>query len=162
MTYSVPAHDPAMAAHPAAEPTQIGSAVPHRFTRPGERPVAFSGTEMAMAMSFTPELPYWYEIAVYRTDDQRFVLAIRLFFQSEDEDDVSQAWVFDSLFEAFDAIQAYDAGKDVKVAFDDTSMQVPADMMASALELRARVAAARMHYAGLVGEFFSELDRAAA
>lgn len=142
-----------------ADIPSLGMVTQHRLRRLGARPIVFSGSELAMAMSYTPQLPYWYEINVYRTDDQGFVLAIRQFFQSEDESDLVQAWSFETLAEVFDAVEAYDAGKDVRLPKETFSADAaPADLAASAMRLQAEVNAARLHYAGLVGEFFAEMD----
>lgn len=148
---------------PQSPPTMnsVGMASSYRIRRHGARPLVFAGTELAMAMSFTPGLPYWYEINVYRTDDQRFVLAIRLFFASEEEKDVVDAWSFSTLPELFDALEAYDAGRDVQVpAALAGKTHSAAELAAGALEIRARVAAARQHFASLVGELFSEIEAA--
>ena len=146
-----------------AEMPSVGTAATHRVRRLGARPLVFSGSELAMAMSFTPKLPYWYEINIYRTDDQHFVLAIRKFFQAEDEKDQVQAWKLESLEQVFDAIESYDAGNDVRLPFSDFSDDAaPADLAARALHLHAEVIAARQHYAGLVGELFVEMEGAGA
>lgn len=146
----------------ATELPSVGNSASFRLTRQGARPLAFSGTELAMAMSFTPGLPYWYEITIYRTSDQRFVLAIRLFYVSEHERDTADGWVFATLPEVFDALEAYDAGRDVVADLSTARAEMPAvELAARALDLRARVAAARHHFAGLVGEFFAELESGA-
>ena len=146
----------------ATEMPSVGSSASYRLPRQGARPLAFSGTELAMAMSFTPGLPYWYEITIYRTNEQRFVLSIRLFFVSEHEKDTMDAWMFDTLHDAFDALEAYDAGRDVVADLSTARADMPAVELASkALDLRARVEAARHHFAGLVGELFAELESSA-
>ena len=130
-----------------------------RLPRRGIRPLGFSGHELAMAMSFTPGLPYWYEITIYRTSDQRFVLAIRQFFVSEERKDTCDAWMFDTLPEVFDALEAYDAGRDVLVDLGGLNTATPpAELAARALDLRAHVEAARHHFASLLGEFFAEME----
>ncbi len=145
-----------------ADMPSLGSGTTHRIRRQGARPLAFTGTELAMAMSFTPTLPYWYEITIYRTNTQAFVLAIRLFHVSEDEKDQSDAWTFDTLPEVLDAIETYDAGRDVVADIVSLPSDAPAiELAARAMDLRARVSAARHHFAGLVGELFAELDIAA-
>jgi hypothetical protein len=148
-----------------ARPTEmpnLGSGAAYRLPRQGARPLTFSGGELAMAMSFTPGLPYWYEITIYRTSTQGFVLAIRLLYVSEDEKDVADAWMFDTLPEVFDAIEAYDAGRDVVADITTLRSDSPAvELAARSMELRARVEAARHHFAGLVGELFAELEMAA-
>jgi len=145
----------------SAEMPSVGSASANRIRRLGKRPLVFNGTELAMAMSFTPGLPYWYELNVFRTDQQKFVLAIKLFYSSEDEIDSSDAWEFDTLAEVFDAIEAYDAGRDVRFDMGGLSDAPAAAMAAMSMSLRAEVEAARAHFAGLVGEFFKQLEDAA-
>ncbi|PJF08878.1 hypothetical protein [Pseudorhodobacter sp. MZDSW-24AT] len=130
-----------------------------RIKRPGARPLIFEGVELAMAMSFTPSLPNWYEVNLYRTSDQRFVVAVRLFFQSEAEQDQIRAWDFETLDQALEKLSQYDAGQDVRVSLDQADLSLPpAELAAMALELRARVDSARRHFASLLGEFFFELD----
>jgi hypothetical protein len=140
----------------------LGSVVQHRIARHGARPIVFTGTQLAMAMSFTPGLPYWYEINIYRTTEQRFVLAIRLFHVAEDRKDMVDALVFDTLPEVFDALEAHDAGRDVMADVDGVHAGLPAGELAvRAWELRARIEAARQHFAGLVGELLAEIDTVA-
>jgi hypothetical protein len=139
----------------------LGSANTWRLRRLGARPLVFKGTELAMAMSFTPALPYWYEIAVFRTEQQRFVLCIKQFFVAESETDVCDAWEFDSLEGVFAAIEAYDAARDVRFEPGGLAGSPAAELAARALSLKAEVNAARAHFAGLVGELFQELDAAA-
>lgn len=134
-----------------------GAAMNYRIKRAGARPLAFQGSELAMAMSYTPSLPYWYEINIYRTTDQRFAVAVKLFFQSADEQDTAQAWICDSIDEALDKIERYDAGQDVHLP-PMPPVQSPADLAVFAAQLQAAVSAARHHYASLVGEFFYDLE----
>ncbi|MFW5881141.1 MAG: hypothetical protein ACOCTP_01305 [Roseicyclus sp.] len=149
--------------HPLApaEMPSLGAASAHRIRRLGKRPMVFKGSELARAMSFTPGLPYWYELNIFRTDQQKFVLAIKLFFASEDEMDSSDAWEFDTLGEVFDAIEAYDAGRDVRFDLQGLADAPAAQMASVSMSLRAEVEAARAHFAGLVGELFQQLDDAA-
>jgi hypothetical protein len=134
----------------------------YRIRRMGGRPLEFAGVELGMAMSFSPEIPYWYEINLYRTSDRTFVLAIRLFFQSEAERDLVSASAHETLAEALDALEAYDAAEDVRLTLDMASEHLSAaELAASALDLRARAKAARSHFGGLVGEFLHQMDFAA-
>jgi hypothetical protein len=143
----------------AADPMAAPGSTRVRLPRRGARPLAFSGHELAMAMSFTPGLPYWYEITIYGTSDQRFVLGIRQFFVSEQEKDTSDAWMFDAFPEVLDALEAYDAGRDVVADLGGIHPgMAPAELAAQAMDLRARVEAARQHFASLLGEFFAEMD----
>lgn len=140
-------------------PGQEGALSHFRLRRLGARPLSFRGTELAMAMSFSPEIPYWYEINLYRTEAKDFVLGIKLYFQSSDERDVSQGWQVKSIDEAFDLLVGYDAGGDVRpgMSFEDVGAS-PADLAAAAFDIRARVEAARRHFESLVGELLHDLD----
>jgi hypothetical protein len=159
---SHPAYAPEQATPPMSQPDTPMMSQPTSYTlpRPGQRPLIFSGTELAMAMSFTPELPYWYEINIYRTQDQRFALAIRLFFQSENEENVVKGWDFDMIEEVFDALETYDAAKDVKVTWTELESTAPAELVALSLELQAKVQAARANFKGLVGEMLKDMEQA--
>ena len=144
--------------HPSV--SQFTTSVPgFRIKRPGARPLVFEGVELAMAMSFTPALPYWYEVNLYRTTEQRFVATVRLFYQAEGEQDAVKAWDFASLEQALDKLAHYDAGEDVRVTVDASDLTASAaELAACAMELRSRIMAVRRHYQSLVGEFFYELD----
>jgi len=135
---------------------------PASFTikRLGKRPLTFEGTELCMAMSFVPNTPFWYEINIYRTVTQGFVVAVRLFFQSEDERDRVRAWECETVDQAFDCLEGYDAGADVRVGrqADDPDLTA-AELAAHAFVLRSRVQAQRDQYHGLVGEILDELAR---
>ena len=131
--------------------TFMTSSTSYSLPQPGKRPLTFTGSELAMAMSFTPALPYWYEINIYSTNDGQFVVAIRKFFQSETEEDVVKAWSFPSIDHAFEHIQHYDAGHDVPVPHGDFAAMAPAEMSAVALQTHAQIEEARSHFAGLVG-----------
>lgn len=131
-----------------------------RIKRIGGRPIVFEGSELAMAMSYTPTVAYWYEVNLYRTTDQRFVATCRLFFQSSEEQDTVRAWECKSLDEAIEKLATYDAAHDVKIgafAFDASS---PAsEMAAHAMELGAQIKGHRQHYESLIGEFLYEIEK---
>jgi len=130
-----------------------------RIKRPGARPLVFEGIELAMAMSYTPTLPYWYEVNLYRTTDLRFVATVRLFYRAENEQDMVRAWDFESLDQALEKIATYDAGQDLRVTVDPSDLTASAaELAACAMDLRAKIIAARRHYESLVGEFFYDLD----
>lgn len=163
MSYPIEDHAsdamPPMAVDVGANPASIGGPIAYRIARNGARPLHFKGSELAMAMSFTPELPFWYEINLYRTSDAQFVVAIRLFHQSEDKKDTIEAWKCQALEQAFEIIENYDAAHDVAVTISAGMHEQPApELAALALDLQWRISAARRHYQGLVGELFSELD----
>ena len=151
--------DPMM---PAAQPASIGEGTRYRLMRSGARPIAFTGSELGMAMSFLPECPYWYEINLYRTTEMDFVVAIRLFHQSEEKEDTVEAWRVDTLEEALWQIESYDAAQDVGFHPPvEGTPESPAALYEMALSLRARIAAARHHYASLAGEFLHDIETTA-
>ena len=149
----------ALSADVGSPKPSIGQPKFYRIVRSGARPLKFSGSELAMAMSFTPEIPYWYEINLYRTAESEFVAVVRLFHQSEDKRDSVEAWRFKSLDEALSAIEHYDAAQDVEFSAAAPSEEFAgAEIAVRALELHARIHAQRQHYRGLVGEILYELD----
>jgi hypothetical protein len=162
MTYANQQMDSGVASNMPTEMPGAMEAMTFRVPRPGARPLSFTGTELAMAMSFTPELPFWYEINIYRTTEQRFVLAVRLFHQSTEEPDSAQGWVFDTLEEAYDAVEAYDPACDVRIELPKVNASASAELAAWAMETRVRVASQKAIYNSLVGELFDELQRVGA
>lgn len=133
-----------------------------RIKRIGGRPLVFDGTELAMAMSYTPSLPYWYEINIYRTSDQRFVTTVRQFYQSSDEQDTVRAWECETLDAAIDRLTGYDAAQDVKLSLDGIDPHASAaELAACAMSLRADIKGHRDHYASLIGEFLFDLENGA-
>ena len=137
----------------------VGTPQGYRIKCVGRRPMAFQGTELAMAMSFTPEIPYWYEINLYRTTGQKFVVAVKLFHQSENRKDTAQCWEVETLDEVMVAIESYNPADDVILPKVPEGYEMSAaDCAAMACDLRARVADMTRHYHGLAGEFMHELD----
>ncbi|MEM1431044.1 MAG: hypothetical protein AAGG09_16425 [Pseudomonadota bacterium] len=163
MTYMTDApHAEQTVAMPAAGPDAGGMpGMNMRLRRLGARPLAFQGVELGMAMSFTAELPYWFEINLYRVSDGTFAVAIKQFFQSSEETDLARAWPAATLAEAFDIIEGFDPAHDVPVRLSllDSHLSA-AEMEAAAMDLQAQVAHARTHYRSLVGEFFHGIEGA--
>ncbi|WP_342070906.1 hypothetical protein [Yoonia algicola] len=135
------------------------ASTPYHIKRAGSRPLRFEGSELAMAMSFTPAIPYWYEINVYRTAQQSFVAAVRLFHQAEDRQDTVRAWEAASLDDAIEKLISYDAAHDVSLGVEFDVTTAPAsETGALALQLLARISDIRHHYHSLVGEFLYDLE----
>jgi hypothetical protein len=133
----------------------------YRLRRFGGRPIVFQGTELAMAMSFTPGLPYWFEINLFRANDGSCPVCVKKFFSSSEEKDFARAWVAPSIEAALDSIEAFDPAEDVPVRVSlSAGSMTPAEMEAAAMDLQAQVANVRTHYASLVGEFLHQLDAA--
>ncbi|SEA37258.1 hypothetical protein [Rubrimonas cliftonensis] len=137
----------------------MGGPEAHAIKRVGAKPLRFHGAELAMSMSFVPGAPCWYEIQLFRTIDQRFVAAVKLFFRDEGEQDVIRAWEFDDFGGLVAHLEAFDPADDVRVDVqpDDPTLSLP-EMAAHALALRARAAEARRQYRSLLGEILHDLD----
>ncbi len=127
--------------------------------RVGAKPLRFHGAELAMSMSFVPGAPCWYEIQLFRTNDQRFIAAVKLFFRDEGEQDVIRAWEFDDFGGLVAHLESFDPADDVRVDVqpDDPTLSLP-EMAAHALALRARAAEARRQYKSLLGEILHDLN----
>lgn len=138
----------------------VGMPMTHKLPRQGERPLVFQGSELAMAMSFTPGIPYWYEINIYRSTSQEYIVAIRLFYTSEEIDDIVKSWSFDDMLSAFAHIENYDAAVDLQLPIVNVEKMAPAELTCTALMLRAEVESCRAHFAGLAGELFAEVETA--
>ena len=145
---------------PSAEAGLSGFApAPKRLRNVGGRAVTFEGEELGMAMSYTPELPYWFEINIYRASDGSFPVAIKQFFVSEDRRDIHRAWVAPTVDGAIDGIEQFDPAHDVPVPGGILQAELSAaEMEAVAMELHAKVADVRTHYRSLVGEFLHAID----
>lgn len=145
--------------HPAGVTSLPPAGAAFVLQRAGSRPLRFEGSELAMAMSYTPEIPFWYEINLYRTAHQTFVTAVRLFHQSAEKQDTVRAWENGSLDDAIDKLSRYDAGYDVPVTLDfDAAAAPPSELSAQAFALQARISEARHHYKSLVGELLYDLE----
>lgn len=159
MMEAAPHPDPGQSAgmSPAASAAQS-----YCLSRAGGRPLRFDGSELAMAMSFSPEVPYWYEINLYRTVQQTFVVAVRLFYQSESKTDTLRAWESETIDDAIDKMAQYDAAFDIPVTADvDVNTAPPAEIAAHAMLLKAQISDARHHYESLVGEMLYDLENGA-
>jgi hypothetical protein len=146
---------------PETMPAPEAMAMSFSLKRVGAKPLSFHGSELAMVMNFSPTAPSWYEIAIYRTTEQRFVAVVKLFYSSSEEQDVARAWEFDDFGAVVTHLEAYDPADDVRVDVqpDDPSLSLP-EMAAHALALRARAAEARRQYRALLGEILHELEAA--
>lgn len=148
-----------MDAHDPEHPPATGPAAPFSIKCMGRRPIEFHGVELCMAMSFAPGAPMWFEINIYRTLAQGFVVCVRHFHRDEDQQDLVRAWEHDDFEAVMTTLEGYDPADDLRVDVDpaDPGLALP-DLAAHALALRARAGEARRQYAALVGEILHDLD----
>ena len=144
----------------ASQPNSMPAGSSQSLRRSGHRPLKFTGQQLAMVMSFQVGTPFWFEINLYRTSSQGFVIHNKLFYKSDDEIDHFSVIECDSFEGMMDQLENFDAAKLVRV----TPPQNPAEMSlieltATALEARAVAQEARRQYGELVGQLLHELAR---
>ena len=128
--------------------------------RSGGRPVCFSGRLLGEHSGQRAGVAFWHELALYRTDDGRYVSDIRVLCKSPGASDHYHVRVHDGLEEALRAFEGHDARLDVVADFDlDDAGLVPAELMVRAAALRYRIADAQAQYRTLVGAFLAELNQ---
>ena len=163
MPYMTEAHqaDPVVPMQDSPKPTPaIGNAMRYNIKRVGGRPMTFEGVELGMAMSFSPEHPYWYEFNIFRKIGG-FVLTVKRFHVAEDETDFCRAWEFDTIDQAMDALETYDAAQDVRAdKYLPHANASAAELAAASMQLKAEIADSRTHFSSLVGEFLHDLGAA--
>ncbi|MEL6205340.1 MAG: hypothetical protein AAFR47_08520 [Pseudomonadota bacterium] len=162
MTYMTePRADQSVSMPSAAEAPSSLSMGTYRLLRMGTRPIVFQGEELGMAMSFTPDWPYWFEINLFRATDGTFPVAIKQYFVSEYQKNLATAEATHSLSAAFDFIEHFDPAQYIPLTTRvSAAPATAAEMGAAAMDLKAQVEAMRSHYRGLVGEFMHEIDAA--
>ncbi len=141
---------------PETESFPMPSAV--RLKRMGERPMEFTGEELCFAMSYVPSAPFWFEINVWRRSEGDFVTAVKLFYRDSDRIDVCRAWTSDDFEAVMDALESYDAARDLDADVNLNADMPLVDLTAAAMTLRAWAADARRQYGSLVGQILDELE----
>ncbi|MEM6942182.1 MAG: hypothetical protein AAF565_00330 [Pseudomonadota bacterium] len=127
--------------------------------RTGRRPLAFSGSELCMAMSYVPGSRFWYEVNIYRASEGGFVVRVDMRSKAEGDIEMHDAWECPSFGEVMDSLEAYDAANDIRIDIDPDDPDLSAaDMAAHALAIRARAEDARRQFRSLVGELLHELE----
>ncbi|MEM9761118.1 MAG: hypothetical protein AAF968_01180 [Pseudomonadota bacterium] len=133
----------------------------HVLPRRGQRPLAFAGSELCMAMSYMPGARFWYELNIYRAEGGGFVVKIDMFTKDDSDPEMHDAWECDGFGDVMDSLEAYDAAGDIRIEVepDDPGLSV-ADLAAYAMAIRARAEDARRQYRSLVGELLHDLETA--
>jgi len=142
-------------------PPQASSGGPQAYTlrRTGRRPVFFEGVELCMAMSYVPGAAFWYEVNIYRTTADSFVVYVRLFSKKEHDTDLHRVFEAGTFEEVISFLEDYDAAQDVRidVLADDQTAPL-SELVVRALALRARIDDARRQFSALVGQILFDLD----
>jgi len=125
----------------------------------GRRPMHFEGSELCMAMSYVPGAAFWYEVNIYRTVSDSFVVYIRMFSKSEDVPDLHRVFECGGFEGVVSLLEEYEAANDVRidVLADDQSVPLP-DLVVRAMGLRSRIEDARRQFGALVGQILFDLE----
>ncbi|MBK1660061.1 hypothetical protein CKO45_17665 [Paracraurococcus ruber] len=126
----------------------------------GARPVTFTGRHLGQHNGYRLGTPFWHELNLYQTADGRFVADIRVFFKAQGSKDQFHVTIVDSLEEALQVFEGYDARQDVSAEFDlEDAALVPAELMVQAAALRYRIADAQSQYSAVLGTFLAQLNQ---
>ncbi len=126
--------------------------------RSGERPVRFRGFEVCCASSHRSGPPFWYEINVFRTTDDRFFADVRLYQKSDAFKERFTVFEASSFEMAIDALRGYDPVRDIQVdTFFDGDV-APVEIALEAARLRLRMEEAKSQYNDLIGDVLSQIE----
>lgn len=138
----------------------MGSGV-FTLRKSGGRPVSFSGRHLGQHSGYRVGTALWHELNLFQIDDGRFVADIRVFSKAPGSKDQFYVEVVETLEEALQVFESYDARRDVTAEFDiDDPDQTPAELMVHAAALRYRIAEAAAQYRAAVATFLQNLNHA--
>ena len=127
--------------------------------RTGQRPLVFEGEEIVSATSCAPGPRFWYEINLYRRQDNSLVVNICWFGKPNDLKDRFRAFPVDSLDEVAHVLETYDPAVDIHADIPAHDDQVPVSLVAlQAAMIRMQIDEARRQFADLAGEILHQLS----
>jgi len=139
----------------ASAATQMPSLPRQKLRRSGQLPYIFQPLgEIGFATSYTPQLPFWYELNLWFSDEQKYVLNIRRFAKSDQERDSHIVKVASSTEEVLSAIESYDPLADITVSIDFSKPMTLAEISLYGIELCGNIEIARKQYHDVVSEMF--------
>ncbi|NKE44234.1 hypothetical protein HB662_05560 [Roseomonas frigidaquae] len=125
----------------------------------GSRPVSFSGRHVGFGNGYRVGTPLWHELNLYQTEDGHFVADIRVFSKAQGAKDQFHVCVADSVEEALQFFEGYDARGDVQADFDPADPSLaPAELMVHAAALKYRIAEAESQYRAVLASFLHQLS----
>jgi hypothetical protein len=124
--------------------------------RSNKRPLRFNGVELVEANSHAAGGTLWIELSLFRKENGGYVLAFRLLSKRAGEIDIREASSFMTREALINCLESYDAAS-VLPAAKVTGM-VPEQVIA-AIDLRQRMAEARMHFSALADELIALMNR---
>jgi hypothetical protein len=145
-----PAHDALRMAAPARlvpEPQEITLRVS------GGKPLRFDGLMMIEATSWSPSVPTWHEVALYRTAGTEWAASVRVLKKPIGETDIHHAELFVSVDDALNWLEAFDPIADLSPNFDASDRRVStAEIALLSASLRQHADAVTKQWRGLIGE----------
>ena len=144
---------------PKAEPAHIASGPPLSLRRNGQMPYVFRPVaELAFANSYIVSLPVWYEINLWLSDEKNYVLNIRRFEKSSDQEDTHVVIVSPSQDKVFEAIERYDPLRDLAVNIDLSPDMPMAEIAMHRLSLYWDMEITRRQYVSAVNDLFKSIE----
>lgn len=144
----------------ARAPARSLSSSVFTLRKSGARPISFSGRQLGHHNGYRLGSPLWHELNLYQTEDGRYVADIRVFTKAQGAKDQFHVAVMDSLEEALQFFEGYDARGDVPadIALDDEALS-PAELLVQAAALKARVADAVSQYRAVLSAFLADMNK---
>jgi hypothetical protein len=126
--------------------------------RNGARPISFTGSEIASSSSFSAGQSLWYQIHLYKTNENSFIAAIQMGAQSGLEHSSYSAYTCSNLEELVNVLENYDAAHDISANIDLEGDISAAELALEAASLRLKIEEARRQYGEVVGEVLCKID----
>lgn len=127
--------------------------------RTGQRPFAFSGSEICTSTSHSVGPSLWYELNIYRSNEGQYVVEIKMFNKSSKNKDRFSVIEMSSLEEISSFLEGYDAACDISSSFSLEDDHMPLSLLTlEAISLKIRIEEARSQFKDLAGELLYQLN----
>jgi hypothetical protein len=137
----------------AAPETDEPTPQPVRLRVTGRRAITFTGTLIGLATSEKPGMPFWYEIAIYRTVAGAYAAGVKLVSRAADGRDIHNAHEGETFDMLAERLEAHDCAADI-----DALRTADAASPLDTLTHRLRQGEAARQYRGLIGETLFAFD----
>jgi len=143
--------------HPAvrgmAPPPHVATPTEVTLRVSGGKPLRIVGVIMAEANSWSPSVPAWHEVTLYRTQGQECAASIRMLKKAMGETDIHHAELFASIEEGLNWLEEFDPTADLVPDFDASDRRVStAEIALLSAALRQHADAVTRQWRGLLGE----------
>lgn len=119
----------------------------------GGKPLRIEGLMIAEATSWSPSVPAWHELAIYRTTGTECAASVRTLKKTVGETDVHRAELFATVDDALDWLEAFDPISDLSPGFVASDRRIStAEIALLSAALRQQADAVTRQWRGLVGE----------